>query len=80
MFICMCTCTCFFFFVHAIFRVWCIIVLVAARCAANAVAQICKMLSFPSKCILICGCKYEGKGFHLISKVWTRLILGEVET
>ena len=45
-------------------------VLVAARCIANAVAQICKMLSHPSKCVLIFRRKYIGKGHHVISRVW----------
>ena len=51
------------------------IVLVAAKCAANAVVQIYKVLSHPSKCILICGCKCKGKGLHLISKVGTHPVL-----
>ena len=37
-------------------------VLVAAKHAANAVVQKCKVLSRPSKCVLICGCKYQSKG------------------
>ena len=69
MIVCMCT---------VIFRVLCIIVLVAAKCAANAVAQKCKVLSCPSKCILICGCKCKGKGLHLKSRVWTHPVLCQV--
>ena len=34
-------------------------VLVAAKCAANAVAQNFKVLSCPSKCVLILGCKCQ---------------------
>ena len=61
-----------------IFGVLCIIVLVAARHTANAVAQKCKMLSRPSKCILIYRFKCKGKGLHLISRVWTHPVLCEV--
>ena len=40
----------------AIFRVLCrMSVLTIAKCAANAVAQKCKVLSHLSKCVLICG-------------------------
>ena len=63
---------------NCFFWVLCIIVLVVAKCAANAVAQICKVLSCPSKCILICGCKYIGKGLHLISRMWTLPVLCQV--
>ena len=38
--------------------------LVAAKCAANVVAQMCKVLSHPSKCIWICGRKCTGRGLH----------------
>ena len=50
-------------------------VLAVARHAANAVAQICKMLSSPSKCVLICGCKCKGKGHYFMSRVWTHPVL-----
>ena len=46
-------------------------VLVAAKHAANAVAQNCKVLSRPSKCVLICGCKCQIKGHYVLSRVWT---------
>ena len=44
-------------------------VLVAARLTANAVLQLCKMVSHPSKCILTCWCNCKGKGHHMISRV-----------
>ena len=44
-------------------------VLAVARCTTNAVAQICKILSHPSKCILICGRRGKGKGHHFMSRV-----------
>ena len=47
-----------------------ICVLVVARHAANAVVQLYKMLSRPSKCILTCGCNCKGKGHHVVSRVW----------
>ena len=50
-------------------------VLVAAKCAANAVAQKCKVLSRPSKCVLIFGCKCQSKGHYILSRVWTRPFL-----
>ena len=47
--------------------------------------QKCKVLSRPSKCILICGCKYQSKGHHILSRMctylflcWVRLKLEEV--
>ena len=46
-----------------------ICVLDVARCAANAVVQLYKMVSFPSKCILTCGCNCEGKGHHVVSSI-----------
>ena len=53
-----------------VFGVLCIVyVLVVARCAANAVAQLCKIVSHPSKCILTCGCNYKDKGHHVVSRV-----------
>ena len=60
------------------FRVLRMIVLVATKCAANAVAQKCKVLSHPSKCILICGCKYQNKAHHVLSRVWTHPLLRQV--
>ena len=50
-------------------------VLSAAGRAANAVAQICKVFSHPSKCILICGHKHKGKGHHFMSRLWTCPVL-----
>ena len=44
-------------------------VLAVARRAANAVAQLCKKLSHPSKRILICGRNCKGKGHHVMSRV-----------
>ena len=62
-----------------IFGVLCIMsVLAIARRAANAVGQICKILSRPSKCVLICGCKYKGKGYHVMSRVCTYPVLCQV--
>ena len=59
-----------------IFRALCIVsVLAADKHAANAVAQKCKVLSCPSKCVLICRHKYQSKGHHVLSKVWTCLFL-----
>ena len=59
-----------------VFGVLCIMsILASARHAANAVAQICKILSRPNKCILICGCKCKGKDLHFISRVWTCPVL-----
>ena len=55
--------------VYSHFRVLHIIVLVAAKHATNAVVQKCKVLSHPSKCVLICGCKCKGKGFYLKIRV-----------
>ena len=55
-----------------------IVVLVAARCTANAVEQKCKVLSRPSKCVLICGCKCKGMGHHIMSRVWTCPVLCQV--
>ena len=52
-------------------------VLAVARFAVNAVAQLCKMLSRPSKCILI-GCKCKGKGHDVMSRVWTHPALCRV--
>ena len=72
MIVCMCA---------VIFRVLHIMsVLVAARCAANTVVQKSKVLSCPSRCILICRHKCKGKAHHVMSRVWTCLMLGEVET
>ena len=62
-----------------VFGVLHIIVLVAAKCATNAVVQIWKMLSYPSKCVLICGRKYKVKGLHLISRVRTYPVLCQVK-
>ena len=53
--------------VFGVLRMMC--VLVAARHAANAVVQLCKMLSHPSKCVLTCGRKYKGKGHYVLSRV-----------
>ena len=61
-----------------IFRVLSIIVLVAAKCAANVVVQKCKVLSPLSKCVLICGCRCKSKGIHLKSRVWTHPVLCQV--
>ena len=56
-------------------------ILAVAKHATNEVAQLCKMLSCPSKCVLICRCKYKGKGHHVMSRVWTHPVMpGEVET
>ena len=55
-----------------------IVLLVATRCPANAVAQIYKMLSRPSKCVLICGCKCKGKSHHFMSRLWTYPVLFQV--
>ena len=56
--------------------------LAVAKCAANAVAQKCKVLSCPSKCILICRLKSQSKGHYVMIRVWTYpcLIPGKVET
>ena len=56
----------------------CIIVLVATKHAANAVVQICKVLSHPSKSVLIFGHKHKGEGLHLISRVWPHPVLCQV--
>ena len=62
-----------------IFRVLCIMnVLVAAKHAANAVAQKCKVLSRPSKFILICRWKCQSKGHYIINRVWTCPFLRQV--
>ena len=55
---------------------------IAAKCAANAIVQNCKVLSCPGKCVLILGCKYQSKGHYALSRVWNHpfLLLGEVET
>ena len=53
-------------------------VLVAAKRAANAVAQNCKVLSRPSKCVLICGCKCQSKGHHILGRMWTHPFLCQV--
>ena len=48
-----------------------ICVLVVARRTANTVAQLYKMVSHPSKCVLTSGCNCKGKGDHVVSRVWT---------
>ena len=45
-------------------------VLAATKCAANAVVQKCKELNHPSKCVLICRCKYQSKGHYVLISVW----------
>ena len=52
-----------------------IIVLVIAKCTANAVVQICKVLSHPSKYVLICGRKCQSKVYYVLSSVWTCPVL-----
>ena len=44
-------------------------VLVIARRTANAVLLLCEIISHPSKCVLICGCSYKGKGHYIMSRV-----------
>ena len=46
-------------------------VLAAAKHAANAVVQKCKVLSRPSKCALICMGKCQSKNYDIMSRVWT---------
>ena len=53
-------------------------VLAVAKQAANAVVQNYKMVSFPSKCALICECKFKGKGLNLVNRVWTHPVLDRV--
>ena len=53
-------------------------VLAVAKHATNAVAQESRVLNRPSKCVLICGCRYKGKGHHITSRVWTHLVLCQV--
>ena len=53
-------------------------VLVAARCIANAVAQLRKIGSCPSKYILPCWCNCKGKGHHIVIRVWTYPVLYQV--
>ena len=73
MIFCMCTIS------FGVLRMIC--VLVVDRCTANVVAQLCKIVSRPSKCILTCGHNCKGKGHHVVSRVWTHsVMLGEVET
>ena len=63
---------------RVVLRVLCIVVLVGARCTTNAMAQKCKVLHHPIKCVLICGCKYKVKGHHIMSRVWTFPVLHQV--
>ena len=44
-------------------------VLAVARRTANTVVQLFKILSRPSKCILICGCSHKDKDDHVMSRV-----------
>ena len=53
-------------------------VLVAAKHAANVVVQDCKVLSHPSKCILIFGCKYKSKGHYILIRVQNHPFLHQV--
>ena len=53
-------------------------VLAVAKRAANAVVQKCRVLSHPSKCILICRCRCKGKGHHIMYRVWTCPVLCRV--
>ena len=62
-------CTTFFGVLHMI------CVLVVARHTANAVEQLCKMVSRLSKCLLACGCNCKVKGLHVVSRVRTCLVL-----
>ena len=55
-----------------------ICVLVVAGRAVNAVAQLCKMVSHPSKCVLTFRCNCKGQGHHVVSKVWTCPVLCQV--
>ena len=55
-----------------------ICVLVVTRHAANAVAELCKMVSHPSKCILTYGHNCKGKGHHVASRVWTHPVFCRV--
>ena len=55
-----------------------ICVLVVTRHAANAVAQLCKIVRHPRKCVLICRCNCKGKGHHVVSRVWTCPVLCQV--
>ena len=50
-------------------------VLVAAKHAANAVEQNCKVSSQPSKCVLYFGHKCQSKGQYVLSRVGTRPFL-----
>ena len=50
-------------------------VLVGAKHAANAVARKYKLLSRPSKWVLICGCKCQSKSHYILSRVWTHPFL-----
>ena len=52
-----------------------ICVLVVARYAANAVAQLCKMVSHSSKFVLTCRHNCKGKGHHIVIRVWTHPVL-----
>ena len=55
------------------------IVLVAAKHTANAVAQKCKVLSCPSKCALICWRKCQSLGHYILTRVWTCPFLCQVK-
>ena len=52
-----------------------ICVLVAARCTTNAVVQLCKIVSRPSKYILTCRRNCKGKGHHVVIRVWNFPVL-----
>ena len=59
------------------FRALCTMsVLAAAKCAANAVVQNCKVLSCLSKCVLKCKCQIQGH--YILSRVWTHPFLCQV--
>ena len=64
-----CMCTIVFGFLHMI------CVLIDARHTANAVEQLCKMVSHPKKFVLTCGCNCKVKGHNVVSRVWNHPVL-----
>ena len=55
-----------------------ICILVVARHTANAVEQLSKIISHPSKCVLTCGHNGKVMGHHVASRVWTHPVLYQV--
>ena len=51
------------------FRVLDMSVLAVAKHVTNAVAQKCKVLICLSKCALVCRCKYQIKGHHILRRL-----------